>query len=147
VIESADPREAGATACPLWVLVVEDNEADVFLLVHLFQEQIPEWPVHLLALDDGAKALRHLMDERAPKPDLVILDLNLPQIDGADLLAFIRLADHLYGLPVIVFSTYPEDVIKDRAGSSAECYISKRAYPDSWPVLAARIRQCFERRS
>src|SRR5689334_18985292 len=94
------------------VLIVEDNPLDA-LLVRRALENEPNWKVRPMLANDGERAIAVLETTSAPaEVDLVILDLNLPRRDGTEVLRFIRTADALRRLPVIVLSSSPADVIK-----------------------------------
>ncbi len=99
------------------VLLVEDDEADVLMMRRSLQ--CDELPLELLVAEDGEQALALLKLAEVPdgkRPDLVLLDLNLPRLNGKEVLAAIRADERLAGLPVVVVSTSdaPRDV--------ADCY-------------------------
>ena len=110
------------------ILLVEDDPADV----ELTRETLADAKVltRLHVVEDGLEALAFLRREekyaKAPRPDLILLDLNLPRMDGRALLAEIR-ADHRFkSIPVVVLTTSQaeEDIFKSyRLG--ANCYITK----------------------
>lgn len=95
------------------ILVVDDSVADVRLLREAAREEAI--PADLLAVGDGEQALAHLRGG-GERPDLVLLDLNLPGRDGRDVLQAIKTDPALKSIPVIVLSTSssPADV--------ADCY-------------------------
>jgi CheY-like chemotaxis protein len=113
---------------PAEVLLVEDNPGDV----RLTKEALLEGKVmnRLSVAPDGEEALRFLRRsagyETAPRPDLVLLDLNLPKKDGREVLAEIKADERLRRIPVIVLTTSKadEDVIKSYQ-LHANCYITK----------------------
>ena len=92
---------------PLNVLLVEDNTADAKLLTELLEANQFLGALHWVR--DGADAMDFLLRcgpfEAAPRPDAVILDLNLPREDGRDFLAEMRRNPELRDLPVIVWTT------------------------------------------
>lgn len=99
------------------VLVVEDNDEDFDMLQLAFQAAAVSNP--LLRCQDGEETLEFLLRqgrysnaEQAPRPGLVLLDLNLPGLDGRQVLERIKAEPALRGIPVIVFSTSnnPRDV-------------------------------------
>lgn len=128
------------------ILVVEDNRPDVLLLRYVL-EQEPEWQTDVVVAEDGEKAIEYLLSPENDKPDLVILDLNLPKRDGMEVLKVIRNSPEINRLPVIVFSSSPEEVIRSRVlqgNLRAECYITKPDEFDLFPTLAQRFRKCYE---
>ena len=106
---------------PLKVLVVEDNPAEAELLLECRSNGSVQWTV----VKDGFEALNHLRaDPRAA--DLVILDLNLPGLEGHEVLTDIRADAQLRTLPVIVFShsAAQRDIARAYA-EGANCYVTK----------------------
>lgn len=113
---------------PIDILLVEDNPGDV----ELAREALEDTKLHnrLHVVDDGEKALAFLRRQApyadAPRPDLILLDLNLPRKDGREVLAEIKSDDHLKRIPVVILTTSraEEDVLKTY-DLHANCYISK----------------------
>jgi two-component system, chemotaxis family, response regulator Rcp1 len=110
------------------ILLVEDDPADV----ELTRETLAGGKVlnRLHVVGDGLDALAFLRREEgyaeAPRPDLVLLDLNLPRMDGRTFLTEIRADDRFKSIPVVVLTTSQaeEDIVKSyRLG--ANCYITK----------------------
>jgi two-component system, chemotaxis family, response regulator Rcp1 len=131
---------------PTRILVVEDNPVDAKLIRFIFQLE-PEWNTELTFVEDGDEAIEYLMHSDAVKPDLVVLDLNLPKRNGTDVLKQIRIAEQLYGMRVAVFSSSPEDVIKSKVAQAdveADDYIRKPIEFSELSTLLARFRQCCE---
>jgi len=138
-----------ANKAPLKILLVEDNKIDARLTRHAFQ-QISDWPSTIEVVDDGEKALRFLRRQRsyeqAERPDLVILDLNLPKYDGTEVLQVIRSSAELEDLMVFIFSSSPVDVAEERmqnANVSADCYFEKPSEVGSYFLIAAEIRERY----
>jgi CheY-like chemotaxis protein len=135
-------------ANPTHVLIVEDNRADVRVLrMALAVEK--DWPLMIDVADDGEKAIAYLKGQ-APyvgvaRPDLVILDLNLPKFDGTEVLRVIRATETLRALPVIVLSSAPVEILEDKlqhAHVSARC-ITKPFEFKNWMLLGREIRRYF----
>ena len=82
------------------VLYVEDNPADVHILQATLQNLHTTF--ELTMLDDGAEAL-HFIDSKPFQPDVIVLDLNIPMIDGLTVLAALKADSTLKSIPVLVF--------------------------------------------
>ena len=113
---------------PVEILLVEDNPGDV----RLTQEALKESKVinNLSVAEDGVEALAFLKREGkyadSPRPDLLLLDLNLPKKDGRELLEEIKADENLKRIPVVVLTTSKaeEDIIR-MYDQHANCYITK----------------------
>ncbi len=110
------------------VLLIEDNPSDV----RLTQEALREAPmgVHLSVANDGVEALQFLRKtgkyENAPRPDLILLDLNLPRMNGPEVLSNIKSDPDLKCIPVVVMTTSSEPYDVEKIYSlNANCYITK----------------------
>ena len=121
-------KSSSLTGQPVEILLVEDNPGDARLMV----EALKEGKVlnHLSIVYDGVEALAFLRQEGqhidAPRPDLIMLDLNLPKKDGREVLAEIKADDNLKIIPVVILTTSraEEDVFRSY-NLHANCYISK----------------------
>lgn len=110
------------------ILLVEDNPGDV----RLTKEALRDSKMHnnLYVVDDGVKAmdfLNHLPPyEDAPRPDIILLDLNLPRKDGREVLAEVKASEDLRRIPVVVLTTSndEEDILRSY-DLYANCYITK----------------------
>lgn len=113
---------------PVKILLVEDNEGDI----RLTREALKEGKVHndLYITRDGIDALKFLnKHERykdVPRPDLILLDLNLPKMDGRELLEKIKEDASLRRIPVVILTTSEDeaDIIRSYE-LHANCYITK----------------------
>ncbi len=110
------------------ILLVEDNPADVRLTIEVFKDS--RITNHISVVTDGEEALAFLrkrgkyVDE--PRPDLVLLDLNLPKKDGREVLGEIKAAPELKTIPVIVLTTSDADQDVWKAyDSGVNSYITK----------------------
>jgi CheY-like chemotaxis protein len=116
-------------ACrPVEILLVEDNPGDVRLTLEAFKEG--KICNHLSVVSDGVEALAFLRREGpytdAPRPDLILLDLNLPKKDGRDVLAEINEEEDLKQIPVVVLTTSNAELDVLRTYDlHASCYITK----------------------
>lgn len=113
---------------PVEILLVEDNPGDV----RLTQEVLKDGKIanNLSVVGDGAEAIAFLSRQdkfaHAPRPDLILLDLNLPRKDGREVLAEIKFHEDWRRIPVIVLTTSQaeEDIVR-AYDFHANCYISK----------------------
>lgn len=110
------------------ILLVEDDAGDV----ELTREGLAtgRFTVHLHTVVDGIKALQFLKREEpyadAVRPDIILLDLNLPKMDGKETLKQIKADEHLRSIPVIVLTTSETEIdIVTCYELGANCYISK----------------------
>lgn len=126
---------------PVEKLLVEDNPGDVRLMVEaLLESKIPN---KVNVVNDGVEAMAFLRQEGkygdAPRPDLILLDLNLPQKDGHEVLAEIKSDEKLKHIPVIVLTvSQAESDILNAYALNANCYIIKPVdYEDFINVVRA----------
>jgi chemotaxis family two-component system response regulator Rcp1 len=116
------------TGKPIEILLVEDNPGDVRLTVEALKEA--KVRNELYVVGDGVAALAFLHREGehadAPRPDLILLDLNLPKMDGREVLAEIKKDPNLKRIPVVVLtvSQAEEDILRTY-DLHANCYITK----------------------
>jgi two-component system, chemotaxis family, response regulator Rcp1 len=116
------------TGTPLVILMVEDNPADVRLTREAFAEGKINNALHVVS--DGVEAMAFLRQEppytHAPRPDLILLDLNLPRKDGREVLAEIKSDPALRRIPVAILTTSRSEADVLRAYDlHANCYITK----------------------
>jgi len=127
---------------PVEILLVEDNPGDVRLTI----EALKDGKVHnkLSVVNDGVEALAFLRREGkyadAPRPDLILLDLNLPRKDGRQVLQEIKADPKLLRIPVVVLTTSQaeEDILK-AYNLNANCYISKPVDLDQFMKVVKMI--------
>jgi two-component system, chemotaxis family, response regulator Rcp1 len=135
------------------VLLVEDNPVDVRLMRYALDEE-KDWQTEVTVAEDGELAIDFLLRRgefvSVPRPDLVILDLNLPKREGTEVLTVIRTTAELRTLPVIIVSSSPADVVRAKVSDArveATCYFVKPMAIDDFLALGKRVRQCFEEHS
>jgi chemotaxis family two-component system response regulator Rcp1 len=131
-------------ARPARVLLVEDNEADVRLTREALREPGP--PVRLSAVGDGEQALAYLRRQEgyadAQRPDLVLLDLNLPRKNGLEVLDELRSDPELATLPVIMLtSSAAEHDVAACYARGARSYVVKPGDLDAFMDLNDAIRR------
>jgi chemotaxis family two-component system response regulator Rcp1 len=113
---------------PIEILMVEDNPGDVRLTVEALKEGKVRNNFH--TVEDGLEALAFLRRQgkyaNAPRPDLILLDLNLPKMNGREVLAEIKADPDLRRIPVVILtvSKAEQDILKTY-NLYANCYITK----------------------
>ena len=128
---------------PARVLLVEDNEADVRLTREALREAGEN--VRLSAVGDGELALAYLRRQggftEAPRPDLVLLDLNLPRKNGLEVLAEVRADPGLAHIPVIVLtSSAASSDVREAYARGANAFVVKPLELDAFMHLIGGIR-------
>lgn len=129
---------------PIEILMVEDNPGDV----RLTREALKEAKVwnNLYVTEDGVAALDFLYRRdpymEAARPDLILLDLNLPKRDGREVLALIKSDEALKTIPVVVLTTSQaeEDVLR-AYNLNANCYITKPVDFDQFTKIVQTIEE------
>jgi len=115
-------------AQPIEILLVEDNPGDVRLIMEAFKNAKVYNNIQVQM--DGESAVQFLLKQGeykdAPRPDLILLDLNLPKKDGREVLDIIKKDENLKLIPVVILttSTAEEDII-DTYNKHANSYITK----------------------
>jgi chemotaxis family two-component system response regulator Rcp1 len=113
---------------PIEILLVEDSPADILITREAFQEARLINSIH--SVEDGVQAMEFLHRRgsyaSAPRPDLILLDLNLPRMNGREVLAQIKADADLKHIPVIILTTSSahEDILK-AYDLHANCYVVK----------------------
>ena len=110
------------------ILLVEDSPADILITREAFQDARLTNTLHVV--EDGVKAMEFLRREgiyaSAPRPDLILLDLNLPRKNGREVLAEIKATADFKSIPIVVLTTSnaDEDILK-AYNLHANCYVIK----------------------
>ncbi|WP_030722093.1 response regulator [Streptomyces sp. NRRL F-2580] len=120
---STEQLTMNAPARPIDVLLVEDDIADAMLIEEALAERGAR---NLVQATDGVAALEHLRNPDSPRPDLIVLDLNMPRMNGRDLLRILKNDADLRTIPVVVLTTSsaPDDVAGAYT-SHANAYVTK----------------------
>lgn len=127
---------------PLQVLLVEDSPGDLRLTQEAFREVNPFVRLHVA--NDGVEAMAFLRREgaygNAPRPDLILLDLNLPKMDGREVLACIKEDDVFKIIPTVILTSSEAegDVVKSYQ-QQANCYLSKPMHFEAFHNLVRSI--------
>ena len=139
----------------LKILLVEDSPSDVRLIREALKET--PVPVQISVARDGVEAMEHLQRTEsggASRPDLILLDLNLPRKNGREVLAEVKASPNLKQIPVLVMtSSRADDDVLQAYNLNANCYITKpgdlreyvnvvRAIEDFW-FLTATLPDTF----
>jgi CheY-like chemotaxis protein len=128
------------------VLLVEDDPGDVVLIQEAFADNKVRNRLHTVS--DGVDALRFLRREGefagAPRPDLILLDLNLPRKDGREVLAEVKTDEDLQQIPVVVLTTskLEEDVLRSYK-LHANAYVTKPVDFDRFIEVVRQIDEFF----
>jgi two-component system, chemotaxis family, response regulator Rcp1 len=127
---------------PVGVLLVEDSPGDVRLTREALRDA--NRSIHLHVASDGVEAMAFLRRQgphvNAPRPDLILLDLNLPRMDGREVLAHIKEDDGLKTIPTLILTTSEAeaDIVKSYQ-LQANCYLSKPVQFDAFERLVKSI--------
>ncbi len=131
-----------AVGDPIKILLVEDNPGDI----RLTREALRDGKIYnnLYVVRDGVEAMAFLRKTgqytRAPRPDLILLDLNLPRKDGHEVLAEVKTDESLRRIPVVILTTSQaeEDIIKTY-DLHVNCYITKPVDLDQFVKIVKSI--------
>jgi chemotaxis family two-component system response regulator Rcp1 len=124
------------------VLLVEDSPGDVRLMKEIFRDTNID--IHLHVASDGVEAMAFLRREgehlNSPRPDLILLDLNLPKMDGRVVLANIKADANLKSIPTVILTTSESEVDIVRSYRlQANCYLSKPVQLEAFENLVKSI--------
>ncbi len=125
---------------PPEILLVEDNPADVRLIREALKESVIQSTLQVAP--DGVEALALLRGEGSPavRPDLILLDLNLPKKDGREVLTEIKQDSSLRLIPVVILSSSPaeQDILR-AYDLHANCYVTKPVDLDQFITVVQSI--------
>jgi len=128
---------------PVVILMAEDNPTDVLIAREGLASA--KMPNTLHVVDDGIETMAFLRRQGkhagAPRPDLILLDLNMPRMNGQEVLAEIKAEDDLKSIPVIIFTTSESrDDVEKAYRRHANCYISKPVDFDEFTEVVQTIQ-------
>ncbi len=135
-------KAIGGEGMPIEVLLVEDSPGDVRLTQEAFRDANRSIQLHVAT--DGVEAMAFLRHEKAyadaPRPDLILLDLNLPKMDGREVLALVKEDESLKLIPIVILTTSDAeaDIVKSYQ-LQANCYLSKPVQLDAFENLVKSI--------
>jgi len=127
---------------PINLLLIEDNPGDVRLTQECFREANRSIQMHVVS--DGVEAMEFLRREGryvdAPRPQLILLDLNLPKMDGREVLRHIKEDVDLRTIPTVILTTSDAeaDIVKGYQ-LQANCYLNKPVQLDEFEALVRCI--------
>lgn len=126
------------------VLLVEDNEGDIILTIEALKEL--DFKINVSVVRDGEEALYFLKKEAefvdAPTPILVLLDINLPKVDGKQVLSYIKNTATLKHIPVIMLTTSSSQLdINEAYNSHANCYLTKPVNLENFFALVTSLQK------
>ena len=132
----------GVDGMAITVLLVEDSPGDVRLTREAFREA--NGAIHLHVATDGVEAMAFLRHQGAfadaPRPDMILLDLNLPKMDGREVLAHIKEDDSLKLIPTVILTTSEAEADIVRSYQlQANCYLTKPMQLDAFEMLVKSI--------
>lgn len=145
---AADPQGVSVRPASTRILVIEDNDSDVYLLDRALKKQ--DLRFELIHLRDGAHALKFIRGQgaEAAAPDLILLDLNLSKYNGDDILREIRTSGHLDGVPVCVWSSSRSGRDEALFSSLGVCrFITKPSGLDQFMDIGRIIKDLLEGRA
>jgi two-component system, chemotaxis family, response regulator Rcp1 len=123
---------------PIEILLIEDNPGDVRLTIEALRDS--KVRNNLQVAVDGVDGLEQLRRRDATRPDLILLDLNLPKKDGREVLSEIKKDDSLKRIPVVILTTSKaeEDVMRTY-NLHANCYVTKPVDLEKFIVVVKSI--------
>jgi chemotaxis family two-component system response regulator Rcp1 len=127
---------------PIDILLVEDNEGDVRLLREVLLDANKNVRLHVVPDGREARAFLNYQGSyvNVPRPDLILLDLNLPNVDGREVLARVRGDPWLKTIPIIVLSSSQEEFdIAQSYKLLANCYLTKPEQLNEFERLVTRL--------
>jgi chemotaxis family two-component system response regulator Rcp1 len=132
----------GEQGSPIEVLLIEESPGDVRLTKEAFRTANSAIRLHVAS--DGVEAMAFLNREGpyadAPRPDLILLDLNLPRMDGREVLAQIKQHEFLRTIPTVILTTSDAEVdIAKSYQLQANCYLSKPVQLEAFESLVKSI--------
>jgi two-component system, chemotaxis family, response regulator Rcp1 len=125
------------------ILLVEDNPGDIYLFRKAFEAA--ELDFQLTLLEDGARAIAFTRGEatytECPRPDLILLDLNLPKRDGTEVLRAMMKAERFTDVPIVIASSLPSFTVPDKGQLRMAKYIRKPSNLDEFLGIGVIVKQ------
>jgi CheY-like chemotaxis protein len=131
-----------ATRRVLDILVVDDDDADAMMIEEALRSADAEVTVHRVG--DGREALDYLRAPRGPRPDLILLDLNMPRMGGQETLAHLKADEQLKAIPVVILTTSSAGAdISTSYQRRANAYVTKPMELDEFERTVSQINQFY----
>ncbi|MBO3749531.1 response regulator [Streptosporangiaceae bacterium NEAU-GS5] len=140
-VPAATPPDVLDPVRPYRILLVEDDPADVMLIEDVMSSVTSSPITHV---PDGVAALEYLHDRDQPRPDLIVLDLNLPRMNGNEVLTAVKSDPDLRAIPVVMLTTSaaPGDIVAAYR-SHVSAYVIKPADFDDFGQAVRSIDAFF----
>jgi CheY-like chemotaxis protein len=138
---SVDQRRPAGMPRPFRILHVEDDDVHAELVRRTLMREVPA--IELERVADGAEAQERLFGGHGhPQPDLILLDLKLPKVDGHEILAMVKGDERLRVIPVVVLTTSDQEADVQRAyAEHANSYLVKPVSFPQFRSLLAQLKQ------
>ncbi len=144
----ASDQISGAAPCsPLNILWVEDNEGDTKIGLKAFREQVPRNTIHIArngedALDFMYHRGNYPDSRKFPRPDLILLDISMPKMDGLEFLKILKQDSRFKHIPIVMFTTSVSQCdINDSFQNGAASYITKPVTYEAFTEKVAALSQ------
>lgn len=136
------------TSSPVRILVVDDDPGDVLMIEEALEGSDVDKAIDVVG--DGQEAMEFLRGEGrhvgAPRPDMILLDLNMPRMDGRQVLSEVKSDDDLRTIPIVVLTTSNADTdILSSYSLQANAYVTKPIDLDDFNDVVRRIDEFFGR--
>jgi CheY-like chemotaxis protein len=139
---------AAGTPSPVRILVVDDDPGDVLMIEEALEDSDVEKTIDVVS--DGEEAMEFLRrtgrHAEAPRPDMILLDLNMPRMDGRQVLGEVKNDEDLRTIPIVVLTTSNADTdILSSYALQANAYVTKPIGLDDFNEVVRRIDEFFGR--
>ena len=131
-----------ASPRPIDILLVDDDAGDALIAKKALESGRILNSIY--SVRDGVEALEHLRNAQMPRPGLVLLDLNMPRMDGRELLAEMKKDPELQTIPVVIFTTSDSDQdVVSMYNLHASCYVTKPLDFEQFTKIVKEIKDSW----